>query len=164
MKRKSIILLVAAVFLASLAGTGAAGIEPVPWRSQINWLDAVGLLMSATERGVMRVVAVIPTLLSPDDGHFNGLVGNLGALSNQLDVAAKSVNDVIMELKEAGVPIPTDTELVSAFTDVASLAQTIARDATPPTGPDPCTPGLLEVKDKANAIYTVIQEYLGGVK
>jgi hypothetical protein len=122
--------------LVTLAFGAQAGVEPSPFKSAVNKLDAVSNLLAAAEKQLEAALEYHP----PDPGHppDAGMVGKLGAVTKKMTVADGRVAAVLTALPSK--PPPDDSILAAllAVGDDAEIIAEAAFDALHP--PDPCRP------------------------
>ena len=171
------ILGISLLLLTSVATPALAGIEPQPWKPQINKLNAVandlaqingrlndvlmrfGVVPSARHAQMTGVPTPVPAGVEPSP--FRGAVGKLNAMSHQLGVLYDRVNRVTAVL---GSP-PYDGRLLDALRNVRDEAQAIVTEirlGIPPGGvSDPrVREALGNVNDGAQGIINLIDTFL----
>ena len=112
-------------FLFVLCSMAWAGIEPSPWKPEINNLNAVENNLNSIGERANRVLAVPPDPYAPSP-NVNGAVGRLSAMENQLVLLRGMVTSVMDEV----LSVPPDpwvpADLLPALEGVRAASQGIA--------------------------------------
>jgi 16S rRNA A1518/A1519 N6-dimethyltransferase RsmA/KsgA/DIM1 with predicted DNA glycosylase/AP lyase activity len=82
---------------------GVAGIEPVPWKPEINKLNAVENNLRSIHERINRVLTIPPEPFTPSP-NVNGAVGRLSAMENQLLL----LNGLVFSVMDEVLQIPPD--------------------------------------------------------
>jgi len=135
------VVAVAVCFLFALCSVAWAGIEPSPWKPEINKLNAVENNLRSIHERITRVLATPPDPWTPSP-NVNGVVGRLSAMENQLLL----VNGMLVSVMDEVLGNPPDPfvpeDMLPALEGVRAASQGIADSInaylTPP--PDPWVP------------------------
>lgn len=150
---------VVSVFL--LSGFALAGIDPQPFRSEINQLGAVANILNSALNRIEKVMGVDPEPFEPHP-NLNGAVNRLEAIDNQL----VSANDMVISIAEEvmGIdPNPFYEGVVTALEGVKDVAQSIVVSIDLRLPQDDKTPfgtAVRDVRDSAQAIVDTAQFYI----
>ena len=153
MNTRTIVALLMSGLVLGLAGLALAGVDPEPFHRLTNKLHSVENVLDAVNNKLTKILVVPPEPVHPPDPCK--LVNKLNAMAGRLVRQNGRVEDVIKALPD----VPPDPCL-DALGKVGNKASNIAERAYPP---DPCTPvrqALLDVRDAADAIVNIVDEYL----
>ena len=160
MNKKSMIsIAVASVLL--LSGLALAGIDPQPFRSEINQLGAVANILNSALNRIEKVMGVDPEPFEPHP-NLNGALNRLEAIDNQL----VSANDMVISIAEEvmGVdPVPFYEGVVTALEGVKDAAQSIVVSINLRLPVDDTTPfgtAVRDVRTSAQKIVDTAQFYI----
>jgi hypothetical protein len=141
-KRKLVhVVAVAVCFLFALCSMAWAGIEPSPWKPEINKLNALENNLRSIHERVTRVLGAPPDPWTPSP-NVNGVVGRLSAMENQLSL----VNGMLVSVMDEVLGMPPDpwvpADMVPALEGVRAASQGIADsiNAYLVVPPDPWVP------------------------
>lgn len=112
------ILGISMILFMSLATPALAGIEPAPWKAQVNKLNAVANDLAEINKRLHDISTRLGVEPTPWQPWYNGVEGELNAMANQLDALNSRVSAVL------GVP-PEDQRVLIALRNVRDEAQGI---------------------------------------
>ena len=142
-RRLGSVVAVSVCFLFAFCSIAWAGIEPVPWKPEINKLNALENGLHSIHERVKRVLAIPPDPWTPSP-NVNGAVGRLSAMNNQLIL----LNHMLASVMDEVLAIPPDpwvpTDLLPALEGVRAASQGIGDsiNAYLSLPPDPWVPAL----------------------
>jgi len=123
MKLRLLFLMLPTLFLLNFTTALYAGVEPSPFISEINQLEAVVNGLNSCLDRVQKIIANPPNALLPSPD-MNGAINRLEAIAGQ----GNSLNDFVANtiLSVMGVePSPFKTDLIPALESVGNVSQAI---------------------------------------
>lgn len=167
MKRKmGLSVLLAGVAVLILAGTGVAGVEPSPFKPEINKLNAIeNGLHSVGER--VNLVLASPPGQNVQSPAVQGVVGRLSAMGNQLSLLDGMINSVMDEVLQTSPDGSVPKDLIPALDGVKTASQTVADSVGVFLGSNPSIPivfsdALASVKGLSQTVADDAVRYLSG--
>jgi hypothetical protein len=97
-------------FLFALCSFAWAGIEPSPWKPEINKLNALENNLRSIHERVTRVLNIPPDPFTPSP-NVNGAVGRLSAMENQLIL----VNHMLVSVMDEVLQTPPNHGFPQTF-------------------------------------------------
>ena len=167
MKKKTLlsVLLVSVFLLSGITVVAFAGLDPGPFKPEINKLGAIENSLNSIHERVKKVLGYPPDPYNPGP-NVKGAVGRLYAMENQLEL----MNDFTLSVIEEVLDIPPDpvipVEVRPALEAVRDSAQGIADEikAFLNIPPDPYIPefstALEAVQNSAQVIADNVNDYL----
>jgi len=138
------VVAVSVCLLFALCCMAWAGIEPVPWKPEVNRLNAIENGLRSIHQRVTRLLNIPPDAYTPSSD-VNGAVGRLQAMENQL-ILQNGMLDSVMEEVLQIPPDPNAPEaLLPALEGVRAASQGIADsiNAYLAVPPDPYAPAFI---------------------
>jgi hypothetical protein len=159
-------VLLAGLMLVVSYGNGVAGIEPSPWKPEINKLNAVENGLHSIHERVSRVLATPPDPWTPSPA-VQGVVGRLSAIGNQLSLLDGMLISVMDEVLQTspGQAVPED--MLPALGGVKAASQAVVDSvsafltASPPA-PVAFIDALTNVKHLSQTLVEDAVSYLNG--
>lgn len=158
------VIVLAILLLAGFATPVSAGVEPSPFKSEINKLGSIVNNLDSINTRVELVGVVPPNDQKP--GTLRGTVNRLEAMAGELERLDIRMGGVIGELPAYPQKM---LEVIGAFGEVKASAQGIIgsineylRDPGPNDPPHEFVEALGEVRDGAQQIVSTVNEYLYG--
>ena len=149
------ILGISMILFMSLASPALAGVVPVPWKAQVNKLNAVANDLGEINRRLNDIYARVGVEPTPWQPWCNGVEGELNGMANQLNALYSRVNAVL------SAP-PDDQRVLDALRNVRDEAHGVVNIAlTVP--PDPWRDALDGVIFGAQSIVDLANPYLDGI-
>ena len=169
-KRKLVpVVAVAVCFLFALCSMAWAGIEPSPWKPEINKLNALENNLRSIHERVNRVLGAPPDPWTPSP-NVNGVVGRLSAMENQLLLVNSMLVSVMDEVLGTPPPDPwVPADMIPALQGIKAASQGIADsvNAYLSVPPDPWVPAafisaLTNVRNASQNIADDAVQYMSG--
>ncbi len=157
MKRRLIPLCIFSVLAAVIAHAVFAGVDPQPFRSETNRLNAVINGLTSLE---WRLTDVLKP--PPDDGKpppDDSIIGKLGAMSNKLQALDGRTSGAVSGLPLGGsIPQQTRDALQGVSDGASSIVSKVVGYKPPPD--DQIVGALRDVQTNAQSIVDTVRPYL----
>lgn len=127
MRRKSIVFMAFALIMLTLVNVGAAGVEPSPFKSQLNKLNSISNVLDSINKRLNHLLA--PTGRSPK-ADASGVADQLGSMAEQFRELRVRINDVHATFADDSIDLPKEIQesldiIERQTSDIADLAQLV---------------------------------------
>lgn len=122
--------------LTVLSKTATAGIEPSPFKPEINQLGAAVNILESADNRISKVMATPPDDIMPGPS-LEGAVNRLGAINNQLNSVEDMINSLVAEVMGTE-PSPFRVDVIPALQAVEATATQITTNIETVMGLEPC--------------------------
>lgn len=160
------VVAVAICFLFTLCTAAWAGVEPSPWKPEINKLNAVENGLHSINERVSRVLGNPPDQNAQSPA-VEGLVGRLSAMGNQLSLLDGMLISVMDEVLQTSPDGSVPEDMLPALDGIKAASQAVAGSVgkyLDSNTPAPATfiNALTNVKDLSQTVADDAVRYLSG--
>lgn len=129
-------LVFSGLLLMAIPATAIAGIEPSPFKPEINQLGAAVNILNSADNRILKVMATPPDDTEPGPG-LEGAVNRLAAINNQLYSVEDMINSLVTEVMGTE-PSPFRVDVIPALQEVVAAGTRITTNIEQIMGVEPC--------------------------